>query len=202
MRHITLYLFIWGMALSALSLSAQEVKRYDLDLKQASLGELVRTLEEVSDYLFLYGEEVRLAHPVSLVLQDRSMDDILRLAFRDQPVRYRISGNHILLYTKEVPAKRKVTISGYITDASSSETLIGANVLERIRQAGTYTNPFGFYTLTLPEGEEVSLAFSYLGYAPSYARFRLMRDTVLNVGLKTDNTLQEVLVLSDRKQAG
>lgn len=38
MRHITLYLFIWGMALSALSLSAQEVKRYDLDLKQASLG--------------------------------------------------------------------------------------------------------------------------------------------------------------------
>ena len=157
MKHLVLYLFSFSMMVSILPLSAQEAKRYDLALEQVSLGEFVQIVEQISDYSFLYGEEVRLVHPISLAMQNRTMDEIIKYAFRDQPVRYQFSGNHILLYPRSLPVKRKVTISGYITDASSSETLIGANVLERMRQTGTYTNPFGFYTLTLPEGEEVSL---------------------------------------------
>ena len=49
------------------------------------------------------------------------------------------------------------TVSGYITDLSSSETLIGAGVLldngARV-PVGAVTNPYGYYTLTIPKGDD------------------------------------------------
>lgn len=68
--------------------------------------------------------------------------------------------------------RRRFTVSGYVTDTASAETLIGANILDSRYAVGTASNAYGFYTLTLPESE-VSLSSSYLGYAtrpPSSAR--------------------------------
>ena len=96
------------------------------------------------------------------------------------------------------PVSRKFTISGYVTDGASSETLIGANILESRRSTGTATNPFGFYSLTLPEGE-TELVFSYLGYESRHSRFELTKDTLLNVRLDSNNQLAEVVVLSDKR---
>ena len=66
---------------------------------------------------------------------------------------------------------------------------------------GTATNPFGFYTLTLPEGD-AELIFSYLGYETRHSSFPLNKDTVLNIRLDSNNELAEVIVLSDKKEAG
>lgn len=55
------------------------------------------------------------------------------------------------------------TISGYITDSGSSETLISASVYENNSQRGTVSNSYGFYSLTLPAGN-VDIDFSYVGY--------------------------------------
>ena len=57
---------------------------------------------------------------------------------------------------------QKYTVSGYVMDASSSETMISATVYDEVHQRGTATNSYGFYTLTLPEGES-RLRFSYVG---------------------------------------
>lgn len=75
---------------------------------------------------------------------------------------------------------QKHTISGYLRDASSGESLISAAVLERGGLQGTVSNNYGFYTLTLPEGN-VSLECSYVGYEPVRMDFSLQRDTVINV---------------------
>lgn len=98
-------------------------------------------------------------------------------------------------------ASRRFTISGYVTDGASSETLIGANILDSRQRVGTATNPFGFYTLTLPEGD-AELIFSYLGYETRHSSFPLNKDTVLNIRLDSNNELAEVIVLSDKKEAG
>ena len=116
-----------------------------------------------------------------------------------EAITFKISGTHILL--GERPVSRKYTVSGYITDSISSETLIGANILESSCHAGTSTNPFGFYSLTLPEGE-TGLFFSYLGYETKHCRFLLSRDTVMNIRLQTNNQLSEIIVLSDKKETG
>ena len=59
--------------------------------------------------------------------------------------------------------EEKFTISGYITDKNNGETIIGANVFCADLKAGVTTNTYGFYSLTLPEGN-YEISFSFIGY--------------------------------------
>ncbi len=44
------------------------------------------------------------------------------------------------------------TVSGYVYEAGSLETLIGVTVYETNSKAGVLTNSYGFYSLTIPAG--------------------------------------------------
>lgn len=178
--------------------------RFSIKTRNATLEEFLKQVERLTGYSFIYGEEVRLNGRITLAVQNLTLKEILQKAFENQPIGFEISGKHILLHKRPVPQKtvsRRFTISGYVTDGASSETLIGANILESRQLVGTATNPFGFYTLTLPEGD-AELSFSYLGYETWHSSFPLHKDTVLNVRLNGNNQLAEVLVLSDKKEAG
>ena len=178
--------------------------RFSIKLQNATLEEFVKQMEQKTGYSFIYGEEVRLNSRITLAVRDLTINEILRKAFEMQPIGFEISGKHILLHKRPMPQKtvsRRFTISGYVTDGASSETLIGANVLDSRQRVGTATNPFGFYTLTLPEGD-AELSFSYLGYETRHSSFPLNQDTVLNIRLNTNNELAEVIILSDKKEAG
>lgn len=193
--------------LAALHLYAQEAEaRISIRLKEATLKEFIKSVEKNSDYSFIYSEEVKITRKITLKVDNQPLEEVLRRVFENEPVTYKLSGKHILLQKappkpKTKTSSRKYTISGYLTDGESVETLIGAHVFEDIRRQGTTTNPYGFYTLTLPEGE-VSIGFSYLGYAQQARRFVLQKDTVLNVQLFSDNRLEEVVITSDRVEAG
>lgn len=178
--------------------------RFSIKTRSATLEEFLKQVEQLTGYSFIYGEEVRLNGRITLAVQNLTLKEILQKAFENQPIGFEISGKHILLHKRPVPQKtvsRRFTISGYVTDGASSETLIGANILESRQLVGTATNPFGFFSLTLPEGD-TELSFSYLGYETRHSSFPLHKDTVLNVRLNGNNQLAEVLVLSDKKEAG
>ena len=194
------------VVLLSVSLHAQaqnKETRINLNIRNATLESFVKQLENATGFSFIYGEEVKLTHRITLEMKQKNISEILQRAFENEPITFEISGKHILLHRRPVPQKpvsRKFTISGYVTDGASSETLIGANILESRRSTGTATNPFGFYSLTLPEGE-TELVFSYLGYESRHSRFELTKDTLLNVRLDSNNQLAEVVVLSDKREA-
>ncbi len=99
--------------------------------------------------------------------------------------------------------KRNATISGYITDESTGETLIGAGAMVESGQAkgtGAVTNVYGYYTLTVPKGPATFL-FSYLGYEQQSREFNLQRDTTINIILRPSATLEAATVVS-QKDAG
>src|SRR6187431_2328977 len=88
----------------------------------------------------------------------------------------------------------RYTISGYVKDGETGETLIGANVyLENEVSVGTVTNTYGFYSITLPEGSQ-SIVFSYLGYQLHTDSLTLTENTTLNVQLTQGIAMQEVVV--------
>lgn len=180
--------------------------RLVLRFRNATLEEIVRTLEKSTGFTFVYGEEVRLSRPVTMDARGLTIDEVLQQAFRDEPVEYEFSGRYILLKNRPRPARkptgRRFTISGHVSDLASSETLPGGNVYERRRSAGTTTNAFGFYSLTLPEGPSL-LSFSYMGYTTRETAFDLRRDTVINVALESGGQmLEEVVVDGTRHEAG
>ena len=70
----------------------------------------------------------------------------------------------LFLYQTSYAQDSQHTISGYIKDVENGETLIGANIyLKNKPGIGTTANNYGFYSLTLAEGE-YTLVFSYLGF--------------------------------------
>ena len=85
------------------------------------------------------------------------------------------------------------TISGYVTDGKSQETLLGASVYEAATMKGAVTNNFGYYTLKLAEGQ-VDFRASFVGYEPHQAQLELKKDTVINIALNQSNELNEVTV--------
>jgi hypothetical protein len=95
----------------------------------------------------------------------------------------------------------KVNVSGYITDASTGEALIGVNVAILETGAGTITNTYGFYSLTLDPGF-YTLIFSYVGYVTETRPIRLGEDMTINVELPESlQELEEVTVVAEAANA-
>ena len=94
-------------------------------------------------------------------------------------------------------ASRKYTINGYVTDASSTETLIGASVYNKDNYSGTSTNQYGFYSLTLTEGA-YSIVFSFVGYEMQTVDLDLRNDTTININLTGITHLREVTVVASK----
>ena len=98
-------------------------------------------------------------------------------------------------------AQTKHTVSGYITDKSSKETLIGATVLDLKSGRGAITNEYGFYSLTLPDGP-IEIRTGYVGYKPVVVPFTLYRDTTINIDVPTIDELNEVTIYGNREILG
>lgn len=98
-------------------------------------------------------------------------------------------------------AQRTVTISGYVTDLSSGENLIGAAVIASSdAKKGCSTNEFGFYTLTIAPGT-YTLSYDYIGYSTKNSEITVTRDTTVNVALEQSASIVESIVVA-RKDAG
>lgn len=75
------------------------------------------------------------------------------------------------------------TISGYVTDASNGEKLIGASLFEPVLRQGATTNRYGFFSLTLPT-DSLRIVVSYIGFMSDTLAIRLNRDLRLDFALK------------------
>ena len=58
--------------------------------------------------LFIYGEEVKLDHKVSLNVQKKPLREVLNLLFANKPISYKITGKHILLQKRPQTRKPEV----------------------------------------------------------------------------------------------
>jgi len=105
-----------------------------------------------------------------------------------------------LLWTlTSVAQTEEYTISGYISDESSSEKLISANIFNGDTYVGTTTNNFGFYSLTLPAGK-VLLQVSYIGYEDYEEEINLNGNITKNISLSVSNKLDEVEIVASAQK--
>ncbi len=98
-------------------------------------------------------------------------------------------------------AQTKFTISGYITDQSNGESLIGATVYVPAIEGGTATNVYGFYSVTLAPGT-YNLEYRYVGYQTVQKEVNLTADTRIDIELPTSGQeLEEVVVTAKPEDA-
>jgi hypothetical protein len=95
--------------------------------------------------------------------------------------------------------EQKFTLSGYLKDSTSGESLLGATVLVTELNKGAASNEYGFYSLTLPAGK-YTLKASYIGYKTQLKEIQLDKDVRLNIALHPNVIeTQEVVISAERK---
>ncbi|WP_369040617.1 carboxypeptidase-like regulatory domain-containing protein, partial [Stenotrophomonas maltophilia] len=97
-------------------------------------------------------------------------------------------------------AQDKVTVSGYIKDSLSGETLIGATISVNGKGKGVNSNQYGFYSITLPKGT-YELTVSFAGYLAQQVNLNLDSSLQFSFSLLQRSVLEEVVVYSKRRDA-
>jgi hypothetical protein len=95
--------------------------------------------------------------------------------------------------------KKRYTISGYIRDKSSGETLIGATLSIKTSSKGISSNQYGFYSITLEAGK-YNLLCTSVGYKSQSISLELNMDSVMNIDMENGVALSQEVVVTARKR--
>lgn len=190
---LLLLLSVWAPSLNAQTEEEQEPVLY-LNHTDASITTLLNDIEKQSGYFFSYESSLLTdITPVTFQVNKLPLRKALEQLLNPLNLSYRINGQMVILKKKV----RKVTISGFVSDKVTSESLIGASIYLPSFPKGTTTNNHGFFSITLEPGD-INLQVSYTGYQPhSYTFSSLHKDTLLTVGLVSNNALEEVLIVAN-----
>ncbi len=96
-------------------------------------------------------------------------------------------------------SQEKYTISGFVKDAATGESIIGATIALTTSPKGISANQYGYYSITLAKGEYTVIA-SHVGYDPVLINISLTADTVLPINLSTHISLSEEVVVTSTKR--
>lgn len=98
-----------------------------------------------------------------------------------------------------VKAQERFTISGYVKDSTSNETIIGATITVKGRTKGISSNQYGFYSITLEQGI-YTLSVSHVGYAAKEVEIELNSNRQFNFDMMPRISIsQEVIVYSKKR---
>ncbi len=106
-----------------------------------------------------------------------------------------------LIIVHTLPAQsNRYTLSGYIKDAASGESLIGATVIIKDLNTGVQSNEYGFYSITLPSGTYV-VTVNFIGYKSQSDTIQLSKNIRKSYNL-ADNTItsKEAVITATRPE--
>ena len=177
-------------------------------MQNATIESVLREIETQTEYRFFYDSGLfNDTDIVNVSWNSRTVSNALMELFSGREISFQRIDRQIALFVPNIApshtqdnrrrAASRHTISGFVRDSLSGESLIRATVHCQINMTGTTTNRFGFYTLTLPAGE-VELLYSFVGYNPQTFSTRLSRDWVRYVYLAGGQHLQEIEIIVGR----
>jgi carboxypeptidase-like protein/TonB-dependent receptor-like protein len=95
----------------------------------------------------------------------------------------------------------KITLNGYVRDATSGEELIGVTIYFPDTKKGVVTNVYGFYSITVDKGT-YNLNYSYVGYNTIEKTLDLKASIELNIDLEPAvETMQEIIISAEAADA-
>ncbi len=114
-----------------------------------------------------------------------------------------LPGRGVAGITGDSPGKLSdnATISGYIRDSETGETLVGATVQLKETRQGTVSNKSGFYALSEIKPGKYTVVFSFLGFEKKEMNIELKKQESRRIDVELGSEalqLEEVVVESSR----
>lgn len=200
---ITLLLLVFPtIILTASNIALQNV-RVSINLKNASVKEVLHEIKKQTSYSFLYNNnELDENSQVTINVKDAALDDVLDLTLKNQNLAYEVENKVIMIYkprlvkkeisNKEVPQQDKRKITGIIIDGTTNEPLVGVTIAVSGTTIGAISDDLGNFTIDIPEN--ATLNISYIGFIAQ--SIKIGKETHLRIVLQEDsNLLEDVIVV-------
>ena len=162
------------LLVTAMHVSANSVaQKMSLSVNKLPLQKVFSLLKKQTGYYFFYtANDLRQTTPVSVKLQEASIEEVLKEVFRDQPVTFTIEGKTVVVNKKPalhaampewLPAPPS-DIRGIIVN-ENGEPLAGALVkLKGATAKGTVTNEKGEFMLPNIDAATAEIEIHFIGY--------------------------------------
>ena len=170
MKLVSLFLLVGFVQVSANIYS--QTANISLDLKSASLKEVVKEIQAQTEFTFFYSpEDVEDVRVSSVDVNKASLEKTLDLCLKGTGLKYEIVHKAVILKKEEKPmtalpwdlniANQQQKVSGKVTD-SSGAPLPGVTVVVKGTTKGNITDAEGNYSI-LKVHENATLSFSFIG---------------------------------------
>ena len=170
-----------------------QTMRVNIQANQEQMKEVIRQIEEQTDYLFVYNKKVNLETAVSIQTEDVTVAEALNQLFSGTGIVYAMEGSNILLMDRssENLQNKGKTITGVVVDAAGIP-VVGANIKVKGTPHGTITDLDGKFVLEVEK--DAILGVSYIGY--NSQEIKIGRQSTLHIELEEDTqALDEVVVV-------
>ena len=170
--------------------------KVSIQLKNKTIEDIIKELHEISGVNFSYSTNYFPTDKRSVEIIDKTIKEALSITFANTHLSFKIVGNQIVIFPKS--NKKNFTISGYIRDKESGESLIGANIYEPNLKTGTTTNLYGFFSFTLSTTDSIYILIKYVGYQSEIYHLKLDKDINLDVNLRSSIELKPVEIVEEK----
>lgn len=203
MRMTLVFLFVLVFQIQA-EQSYSQTTKISLDMKNSSIEKILQTIEERSEYYFLYNSKlIDVDQKMDIQAKEESIASVLNWLFDAESVEYEVKGSQIILHPKEInqiseeltielQQQQKKTITGTVIDIEGVP-VIGVNIIEvGTTSNGTITDSNGEFSLQVEDNSTIHI--SYIGYLEQdiSTSGRTTFDIVL---LEDTRTLEEIVVI-------
>lgn len=190
--------------LSIVQVSGKAFSQITLRHTNIKVTAVLHEIETQSGYVFVYNEDKIQFGSISINLVNASIDEALKVCFKNTDLTYRIVDKNIVLRKMEAPPEppnylkilaKPILIIGQVTN-TNGQPLSGASVLLKRNKKGVTTDVKGRYVLTIAEPTD-TLLFSYLGYDTEIiaASVASKNGSMIDVVLKeTTNQMDEMII--------
>lgn len=166
--------------------------RFDLDIKDQSVRDILKTIEKESQFRFFYNDEFNdLDKKLTFSTTGQSIDGLMTLVLDNTEVSYKVLDNNFIVITPKSLLQQNI-IKGTVSDENGNP-LPGVNVQVEGTTIGAITDGNGIYSIDKPN-EKVVLIFSFIGY--NTQKLAASGKTTINITLvPTLKSLDEVVVV-------
>ena len=186
---LTVFLLLVSVAGVFANKSYSQTKMLNLNMHDASVKEVLKSIEKQSEFYFLFSENlIDVGRKVNVDIENQKIEQALNLIFEGTDVEYSIRDRVIVLTSPEILTRdltvllQQKSVSGRVTD-SADLPLPGVTVVIKGTTQGTVTNGDGEYSLTnIPE--DATLVFSFVGMRTQ--EVEVGNQSTINVSMEVD----------------
>ncbi len=195
MKITIFFLIIAIMQVSAASFA----QKITLNKVNTPLSLIINEIRDQSNYDFFYNKKaLKLAKSVSINVKDATLEEVLKICFKDQALEYQITDKTVMIKGKETKLNfftpfqlfaEKIT--GKVVDERGLP-IPGASVTEKGTGNMVQTNGNGEFIINVKDNA-ASLVISFIGYQSKEVLAKDVKDGVIKLAVSQEN-LDDVVI--------